>query len=78
MDRKGSATRRLLGRAFVYSAKAPRGTLLGSALNNFVNKTFKGSVSAMVKLMMGNNLLDEQAVWELLEYRFAGNQALEE
>jgi predicted transcriptional regulator len=57
MNRKGSATRVLVGRAFVYRATMPRDEFLGWALKDFVQRAFQGSFSGMMKVMIDNNLV---------------------
>jgi BlaI family transcriptional regulator, penicillinase repressor len=57
MDRKGSATRILIGRAYVYRATISRDAFLGWALKDFVQRTFQGSFSMMMKIMIENKLL---------------------
>ena len=57
MNRKGSATRILIGRAFVYRATISRDAFLGWALKDFVQRTFQGSFSGMMKVMIENKLM---------------------
>src|ERR1700761_7046334 len=58
MESKGRTSRKLIGRAYVYSATLARETALGSAVRDLVDRTFKGSVEGLLMNLVQTQQLD--------------------
>ena len=52
MTDKGLLARKPLGRAFTYSAKAPREKTLGGLVDDMLGRVFEGSASALVARLL--------------------------
>ena len=58
MESKGRTSRRLDGRAYVYSPVLARETALGTAVRDLVDRTFKGSVEGLLMNLVQTEQVD--------------------
>jgi BlaI family transcriptional regulator, penicillinase repressor len=58
MEAKGRTTRELVGRAYVYSAALERGTALGTAVKDLIDRTFKGSIEGLLMNLVESEQVD--------------------
>ena len=67
MTEKGLLTRRPHGRAFLYEAKHPRDSTLGSIVRDLLGRAFDGSASAMVAHLLSQATLSTEELDEIRE-----------
>jgi BlaI family penicillinase repressor len=59
MADKGLLSRQPLGKAFIYTAAAPREQTLGQLVGDLVNRAFDGSASALVAQLLSGTSREE-------------------
>lgn len=67
LARKGKLSRRLDGRAYVYSARVTQARALGQGVRDLVDRMFGGSSEALVMSLLRNRQIDPEKLAELTE-----------
>jgi BlaI family transcriptional regulator, penicillinase repressor len=67
LARKGKLSRRLEGRAYVYSARVSQRRALGQGVRDLVDRMFGGSSEALVMCLLRNRQIDPEELAELTE-----------
>jgi predicted transcriptional regulator len=67
LQRKGHATRSLVGRAYEYRPLQNREVALGGAVRDLLNRMFDGSVESLVMNMVRTKQIDSAKLAELAE-----------
>jgi predicted transcriptional regulator len=67
LARKGKLSRRLEGRAYVYSARVSQARALGQGVRDLVDRMFGGSSEALVMSLLHNRQIDPDRLAELTE-----------
>lgn len=62
LQRKGHLTRRLNGRAYVYSAKVSEANTLTHAVRDLIDRMFSGSPEDLVMTLLKSNDLDPKKI----------------
>jgi len=78
LQRKGKVKRRLVGRAFEYSAIVSQEAADSHALKDVLQKVFRGSVDDLLLSLVRSKQLDAQKIAELQERLRASESAEEE
>ncbi len=65
LERKGKLTRRLLGRAFVYSATVSEAAAVGHGVRDLIDRMFGGSAEDLVISLLRNREIDSKKLAEL-------------
>lgn len=65
LDRKGKLTRRLKGRAYIYSAAVTESRALTHAVRDLVDRMFGGSTEELVMSLVKSRQLDAEKLEEL-------------
>lgn len=65
LDRKGKLTRRLKGRAYIYSAAVTESRALTHAVRDLVDRMFGGSTEELVMSLVKSKQLDAEKLEEL-------------
>ena len=65
MEAKGRTTRKLQGKAYIYSASLSRDLALGNAVRDLVQRTFKGSIDGLLMNLVKTEQVDKQALERL-------------
>lgn len=67
LARKGKLSRRLDGRAYIYSARVSQARALGQGVRDLVDRMFGGSSEALVMSLLRNRQIDPEKLAELTE-----------
>jgi BlaI family transcriptional regulator, penicillinase repressor len=67
LERKGKLSRRLQGRAFLYSAKITEDRALRQGVRELVDRMFGGSSEELVMSLLKNSQIDPQTLAELTQ-----------
>lgn len=67
LERKGKLTRRLKGRAYIYSAAVTESRALTHAVRDLVDRMFGGSTEELVMSLVKSKQLDAEKLAELSE-----------
>ncbi len=65
LEKKGKLTRRLLGRAFVYSATVSEAAAVGQGVRDLIDRMFGGSAEDLVISLLRNREIDSKKLAEL-------------
>lgn len=65
LGKKGKLTRRLLGRAFVYSATVSEASAVGQGVRDLIDRMFGGSAEDLVISLLRNRDIDAKKLAEL-------------
>ena len=65
LERKGKLTRRLLGRAFVYSATVSEAAAVGQGVRDLIDRMFGGSAEDLVMSLLHSREIDSKKLAEL-------------
>lgn len=65
LEKKGKLTRRLVGRAFVYSAVVSEATAVGQGVRDLIDRMFGGSAEELVVSLLRSRELDSKKLAEL-------------
>lgn len=65
MEGKGRTTRKLQGKAYIYSASLSRDLALGNAVRDLVERTFKGSIDGLLMNLVKTEQIDKEALERL-------------
>ena len=67
LERKGKLSRRLEGRAYVYSAKVTEAKALGQGVRDLIDRMFGGSSEELVMSLLKTRQIDAKKLAELTE-----------
>ena len=67
LERKGKLTRRLKGRAYIYSAVVTESRAVGHAVRDLVDRMFGGSSEELVMSLVKSKQLDAEKLAELTQ-----------
>jgi predicted transcriptional regulator len=74
LEKKGKLTRRLLGRAFVYSATVSEAAAVGQGVRDLIDRMFGGSAEKLVISLLRNREIDSKGLAELTKrFKKGGN-----
>jgi BlaI family transcriptional regulator, penicillinase repressor len=65
LEKKGKLTRRLLGRAFIYSARVSEAAAIGQGVRDLIDRMFGGSAEDLVISLLRNREIDSKKLAEL-------------
>ncbi len=67
LARKGKLSRRLDGRAYIYTARVSQARALGQGVRDLIDRMFGGSSEALVMSLLHNRQIDPERLAELTE-----------
>jgi len=65
LEKKGKLTRRLVGRAFIYSARVSEAAAIGQGVRDLIDRMFGGSAEDLVISLLRNREIDSKKLAEL-------------
>jgi predicted transcriptional regulator len=65
LEKKGKLTRRLHGRAFIYSARVSEAAAIGQGVRDLIDRMFGGSAEDLVISLLRNREIDSKKLAEL-------------
>ena len=65
LEKKGKLKRRMVGRAFVYSAMVSESAAVGQGVRDLIDRMFGGSAEELVMSLLRNRELDSKKLAEL-------------
>ena len=65
LEKKGKLTRRLVGRAFIYSARVSEAAAIGQGVRDLIDRMFGGSAEDLVISLLRNREIDSKKLVEL-------------